>query len=95
MMDCKNCTKASVYNADPVPFVAHENMRAQMDSANRRLIRLLTLTIILFVASVAYNIYMRTEYETIHIKQGNERGVNNFIGNDGDIYNGESGNYLP
>ena len=95
MMDCKNCTKASVYNADPVPFVAHENMRAQMDSANRRLIRLLTLTIILFVASVAYNIYMRTEYETIHIKQDNERGVNNFIGNDGDIYNGESGNYLP
>lgn len=95
MMDCKNCSKASVYNADPVPFVAHENMRAQMDSANRRLIRLLTLTIILFVASVAYNIYMRTEYETIHIKQDNERGVNNFIGNDGDIYNGESGNYLP
>jgi len=95
MMDCKNCTKASVYNADPVPFVVHENMRAQMDSTNRRLIRVLTLTIILFVASVAYNIYMRTEYETIHIKQDNERGVNNFIGNDGDIYNGESGNYLP
>lgn len=37
MNDCLNCVKdGNVYNADPVPFVVHENMRAQMDAANLR-----------------------------------------------------------
>lgn len=90
MMDCKNCTKASVYNADPVPFVVHENMRAQMDSANRRLMRVIVLLIVLLVGSnLAWMIY-EGQYETVRVEQENERGINNFIGNDGDIYNGET-----
>ena len=31
--------KGNVFNADPVPFVVHENMRAQMDTVNLRLVR--------------------------------------------------------
>ena len=95
MMDCKNCTKASVYNADPVPFVVHENMRAQMDSANRRLMRVIVLLIVLLVASNGAWLWRESLYETVRIEQTNDRGVNNFIGHDGDITNGNPDDYIP
>lgn len=52
MDDCQNCaSNGSVYNAAPVPFVTHENMRAQMDTANLRLVRVIVLLIVLLVGS--------------------------------------------
>lgn len=35
-MDRKPTQNGNVFNADPVPFVVHENMRAQMDATNMR-----------------------------------------------------------
>lgn len=89
--DCANCPrKDSVFNAPPVPFVTHENMRAQMDSCKRRLIGVIILLIVLLVGSNALWLWHESEYEDVSIEQQNERGINNFIGNDGDIYNGET-----
>lgn len=48
----QNCAKnGNVYNAEPVPFVANENMRAQMDAANLRLVRVIVFLIVLLVGS--------------------------------------------
>ena len=93
MMDCKNCTKASVYNADPVPFVVHENMRAQMDSANKRLSRILVLLIVLLFITNGLWVWYESGFmdEQVTVRQINDNGYNNYIGNDGDITNGVSG----
>ena len=44
-------TKGNVFNADPVPFVVHENMRAQMDTANLRLARLVVFLVVLLIGT--------------------------------------------
>ena len=92
-MDCSKCTRQVDY--PPVPFVVHENLRAQMDLHARRLVRVIVLLIVLLVGSNALWLWHEGQYETIRIEQENERGVNNFIGNDGDIYNGKADDYLP
>ena len=46
-------TKGNVFNTDPVPFVVHENMRAQMDAANIRLVRLIVFLVVLLVGTNA------------------------------------------
>ena len=52
MSDHQNCAKnGNVYTADPVPFVANENMRAQMDAANIRLVRVIVFLIVLLFGS--------------------------------------------
>ena len=52
MSDCQNCAKDSnVYNAAPVPFVVHENMRAQLDATNLRLVRIIVFLIVLLVST--------------------------------------------
>ena len=93
MMDCTNCNRQVDY--PPVPFVVHENLRAQMDLHARRLVRVIVLLIVLLVGSnIAWIVYEH-QYETFRIEQTNDRGVNNFIGNDGDITNGNADDYLP
>lgn len=93
MSDCTNCSKRADF--PPVPFVVHENMRAQMDLHARRLIRVIVLLVVLLVASNFGWLLYEQQYETVRVKQENERGINNFIGNDGDIYNGEPNDNLP
>ena len=48
--------------------------------------------IVLFVGSNGWWIWRESQFEDITITQENEDGYNNFIGNDGDIYNGEANN---
>ena len=89
-MDCNNCTK-NVYTT-MVPMVVLENTRAQMDLHAKRLIRVIALLIVLLVGSnIAWLVYeSQFSDEYYEITQENEDGYNNFIGNDGDIYNGEA-----
>ena len=89
-MDCNNCTK-NVYTT-MVPMVVLENTRAQMDLHAKRLIRVIALLIVLLVGSnIAWLVYeSQFSDEYYEITQENEVGYNNFIGNDGDIYNGEA-----
>lgn len=92
-MDCSKCTRQVDY--PPVPFVVHENLRAQMDLHARRLVRVIVLLIVLLVGSnIAWLVY-EEQFETVRVQQEKERGVNNFIGNDGDITNGNADDYLP
>jgi len=92
-MDCQNCNKRDIYTTQ-VPLVVLENTRAQMDAHAARLVRVIVLLVILLVGSNALWLWRESQFadEVYEITQENEDGYNNFIGNDGDIYNGEAEN---
>ena len=79
--DCASCTqKGSVFNAAPVPFVVHENMRAQMETANRRLVGVIILLILLFVTSnlgwLLHESQFSAEERQTEIEQNTDGGDN-------------------
>lgn len=76
-----------------IPFIAHEQMMVRMERTNHRLWILCIFLIICLVASnLAWIIYESQweVYEEQTVTQESADGVNNFIGNNGDIYNGEA-----
>ena len=80
-----------------IPYVAFESTMARLDRLNKRnFIVILVLLVLLFATNGAW-LYHEKQYdvvtETTTITQTNEDGVNNFIGNDGEITNGEADDY--
>ena len=72
-----------------IPYVVHEGIIVRME---RTITRLWVVIIILIIALLGTNaawLYYESQFETFTVTQENEDGYNNFIGNDGDIYNGE------
>ena len=97
-MDCETCKeKRKVIAQTPkdVPYIAHESAVARLERVIKRLWVLTLVLIILLAASNAAWLYYESSFEEIRIEQDNESGYNNFIGNDGDIYNGETDNNNP
>ena len=97
-MDCETCKeKRKVISQTPkdVPYIAHESAVARLERVIKRLWVLALVLIILLAASNAAWLYYESSFEEIRIEQDNESGYNNFIGNDGDIYNGETDNNNP
>lgn len=90
MMDCTNCNRQVDY--PPVPFVVHENLRAQMDLHARRLVRVIVLLIVLLVGSNALWLWHEGQYaveRTItEIEQDTDGGGNNYVV--GGNFNGEA-----
>lgn len=80
-------------NQKDVPYIAHESILARME---RTIKRLWVLCIMLLIALVASNVgwlIYESQFEdttTTEITQENDCGYNNFIGNNGDIYDGET-----
>ncbi len=94
-MDCETCKeKRKVIAQTPkdVPYIAHESAVARLERVIKRLWVLVLVLIVLLAASNAAWLYYESSFEEIRIEQDNESGYNNFIGNDGDIYNGETDN---
>ena len=97
-MDCETCKeKRKVISQAPkdVPYIAHESAVARLERVIKRLLVLVLALIILLCASNAAWIWWESQFEEVRIEQDNESGYNNFIGNDGDIYNGEADNNSP
>ena len=97
-MDCETCKeKRKVIAQTPkdVPYNAYEVALARLDRVIKRLWVLVLALIILLCASNAAWIWYESQFEEVRIEQENESGYNNFIGNDGDIYNGETDNNNP
>ena len=97
-MDCETCKeKRKVISQTPkdVPYIAHESAVARLERVIKRLWVLVLVLIVLLAASNAAWLYYESSFEEIRIEQDNESGYNNFIGNDGDIYNGETDNNNP
>ena len=97
-MDCETCKeKRKVIAQTPkdVPYNTYEVALARLDRVIKRLWVLVLALIILLCASNAAWIWYESQFEEVRIEQENESGYNNFIGNDGDIYNGETDNNNP
>ena len=70
-----------------VPYIVYEG---EMARAERRDKRHFIVTLILIICLVLILYESQFVDEVTNITQDNESGYNNFIGNDGDIYNGEA-----
>ena len=91
MADCKSC-KSKEQPSETVPYIVHEGMMARAEITIKRLWITILLLIVLLVGTNAGWIWYQSQFEDIAISQENEDGYNNFIGNDGDIFNGETDN---
>ena len=91
MADCKSC-KVKEQHAEPVPFIVHEGTMARAEITIKRLWITILLLIALLVGTNGAWIWYESQFEDVAISQENEDGYNNFIGNDGDIFNGETDN---
>ena len=97
-MDCETCKdKRKVISQTPkdVPYIVHEGAVARLERVIKRMwVLVLSLIILLFVSNAAWILY-ESQFKENRIEQDNESGYNNFIGNDGDINNGETDNNNP
>lgn len=65
-----------------------------LKTQNKRLFIMWLVTFIAFIGLLGYTIWLLNDIGTIEeeVTQETESGYNNYIGNDGDIYNGETKN---
>ncbi len=75
-----------------VPYIVYEGEMARAERRDKRHFIVILILIICRVLSNAAWIYYESQWETVSVTQENEDGYNNYIGNDGDIYNGEADN---
>ena len=91
MADCKSC-KSKEQPSETVPYIVHEGMMARAERTAKRLWITILLLIVLLVGTNGAWIWYQSQFEDIAISQENEDGYNNFVGNDGDIFNDETDN---
>ena len=78
-----------------IPYIAFESVTAKQERTIRRLWILCIILVLLLVGSNALWIYHESQMETVMVTQDNADGVNNFVGNDGDIINGKTDSEIP
>lgn len=88
---CNNCGTENKMIL-PVPYLAHESAMARAERTQKRLVWIIVLLIVLFVGSNFAWLVYENSFEDVVITQENADGYNNYIGNDGDINNGETNN---
>lgn len=90
-MDCKTCKEN---NAQTVPFIVHEAAEARHERTVKRLILAIALLAILLVGTNAGWLIYESQLETVietesyTVDMDTGEGSANYIGGDGDIYNG-------
>lgn len=95
-MNCENCEACKTkQEAESIPFIAHESVVATLERTIKRLWILALALIFLLVGTNCAWLWWSNQWETAEsweIMQENDGGYNNYIGNDGDIVNGETDN---
>ena len=88
----KTCNKCGTENKmiPPVPYLVHESAMARAERTQKRLTWIIVLLIMLLVGSNFAWLVYENSFEDVVITQENADGYNNYIGNDGDINNGET-----
>lgn len=76
---------------DLVPYIVHEGTVVRMERQIKRLwIALIVAIVAIFACNIAYLWYLN-QYDFVSYEVSSSDGGNaNYIGQDGDIYNGES-----
>ena len=91
-MSCETC-KNKTTTPESIPYAAYELSMARAERTSKRLwITILTLIFLLVGSNCAW-LWWNNQWETVEsweITQENDGGYNNYIGNDGDIVNGET-----
>lgn len=88
---CNGCADKIPAN---IPYVAHESAMARAERQIKRLVAVVVILSVLFVGYIVFDKWNDSQYkdvvetEEITVEAG-ENGIANYIGNDGDIYNGE------
>lgn len=95
MANCETCKGKEAHSPESVPYIVHESSMARMERQIKRLwIALIVAIALLFASSAiftwAWMQYDYTSEETIVDVNSDDGGNANYIGNDGDIVNGES-----
>ena len=95
MANCETCKGKEAHEPESVPYIVHESSMARMERQIKRLwIALIVAIALLFASSAiftwAWMQYDYTSEETIVDVNSDDGGNANYIGNDGDIVNGES-----
>ena len=92
MSNCSNCGKEKEKTPETIPYIAHESAMARAERAAKRLWIVIILLIVMLVATNGAWIWYESQFETIttEVTQENADGYNNYIGNDGDINNGDA-----
>lgn len=68
----------------------HEKEMTRMETTNKRMfIAFLIVLVMLFVTNAAWIVY-ENQFQDVVVTQENDKAANNYIGNDGDIYNGQA-----
>ena len=94
----KKCNHCGTNNTPAsVPYVVHESAMARAERHTNALILVIVLLIVLLVGSNGAWLWYENQFEVVEettttITQDNADGYNNYIGNDGDIVNGETNN---
>lgn len=78
-----------------IPFIAFESVTSRQERTIRRLWILCIILALMLVVTNAAWFYHESQMETVVVTQDNADGYNNFIGNDGDINNGETNRKVP
>ena len=91
----KTCNGCGTSNQPiSVPYIVHESSMVRAERQAKRLIAIIILLIVLLVGSnIGWLIY-ESQFEDVItseeiIVDAEENGITNYIGNDGDIYNGK------
>jgi len=80
---------------EQISLIAHESMLSRMERTIKRLWILAIILVVALIGSNAAWIYYESQWEvveTTEVTQENSNGLNNYIGNSGDIYNGKTDN---
>ena len=94
----KTCNSCGTEKAPAsVPYVVHESAMARAERQTKSLVWVIVLLIVLLVGTNAGWLWYESQFEVVEettttITQENADGYNNYIGNDGDIVNGETDN---
>ena len=93
MANCESCKGKDAHAPESVPYIAHESSMARMErQVKRGWIALIVAVCLLFASNAAW-LYAWCQYdyssEEIVTVDGKD-GIANYIGNDGDIVNGEN-----
>ena len=91
----KTCNGCGTSNQPiSVPYIVHESSMVRAERQAKRLIAIIILLIVLLVGSnIGWLIY-ESQFEDVItseeiIVDAEENGIANYIGNDGDLYNGK------
>lgn len=93
MSNCSNCNNEKTA-PEAVPYIVHESAMVRAERGAKRLWTVIILLIVLLVGTNGAWLWHESQFGTVttEVTQENADGYNNYIGNDGDIVNGETDN---